>query len=64
MQTQYDKIQVYINQDIKSTKDEQARIKKRQEEAQAEIDRQEKEGVVTKPVKIGRKAYRMRKTDF
>ena len=38
-------------------------LKLKQEEL-AEKEKQEKEGVVTKPARIGRKAYRMRKTDF
>jgi len=64
VQKQYDNIPVFINEDIKDTKESRARIAKRLAEEKAENERQEKAGIVTKANRIGRKAYKMRKTDF
>ncbi len=64
LQRQYDNIPIFVNQVIKENKDIKARMEKKAAEEQAEKIRQETTGVVTKPTKLGRKAYSMRKTDF
>ena len=64
MQKQYDKIGVFINEDVRDTKLAKARLEQKEKEAKAEKERQEKEGIVTKATRIGRKNYRMRKVDF
>ena len=61
---QYDKIPQFIAEDIKDTKETAARIEARKREEEEERKRQEETGVVTKPLRIGRKTYKMRKTDF
>jgi hypothetical protein len=43
---------------------EEEKVKQRNAQIQEEKDKQEKEGVVTKPRVIGRFKYQMRKTDF
>lgn len=63
-QRQYEKIGVFINEDIRENKESRARIDKKVKETALEKEKQEKKGIVTKAAKIGRKAYRMRKTDF
>ena len=64
MAKQYNKVDVFINEDKRETKESLARIQKRLEEERTEKARQELDGVVTKPAKIGRKTYKMKKTDF
>ena len=61
---QYDKVQVFINEDIKMTKDQKAKADKKFAEEEAERLRQEKDGVVMKAGRVGRKVYKMKKTDF
>mmetsp|Transcript_1536 Transcript_1536/g.2235 ORF Transcript_1536/g.2235 Transcript_1536/m.2235 type:complete len:221 (+) Transcript_1536:399-1061(+) len=61
---QYQKIGIFIHEDKRENKESKARIEKRQKEAQAERELQETQGIVNKGAKIGRKTYKMRKTDF
>jgi len=61
---QYEKVQIFINEDIKQTKEEKARADKKFAEEEAERLRQEKDGVITKAGRVGRKVYKMKKTDF
>ena len=64
MAKQYDKVDLFINLDKKETKEQIATIKRRAEEKRMEKKRQEETGVVLKPDRIGRKSYKMKKTDF
>ena len=61
---QYDKVELFINEDKFENKQSRAAIAKREAEAKAEKEQQEKMGVVGKGAKIGRKAYKMKKMDF
>jgi len=64
MAKQYDKVDLFINLDKRETKEQIATIKRRAEEKSTEKKRQEETGVVLKPDRIGRKSYKMKKTDF
>lgn len=64
MAKQYDKINLFINEDIRENKLSAAAIAKRNAQEAAEKKQQEETGVVSKAAKVGRKAYKMKKTDF
>lgn len=64
MAKQYDRIQLYINEDIRENKFSKVKIEKAIAEYEAEMKQQEESGYVSKAIKVGRKAYKQRKTEF
>ena len=61
---QYKYLDGYVKQSEKLSKQEAEKVAEKHKEDQAERDRQEKEGLITKPAVLGRFKYSMRKTDF